>query len=151
MGESSYPPIADYGLIGDGQSAALVSRGGSIDWCCLPRFDSGSCFGRLLDWERGGHYSIAPVKGGREASIHRSYLGDTMVLETRFRVEGGEARLLDCMAMNRDGPTGTGPQLLRVVEGVRGSVEFEAAIVPRYDYGEVDAWIARHGPNTYSA
>jgi GH15 family glucan-1,4-alpha-glucosidase len=84
-----YPPIADYGLIGDGQSAALVSRAGSIDWCCLPRFDSGSCFGRLLDWERGGHFSISPVESGRESSIHRAYAGDTMVLETRFRVEGG--------------------------------------------------------------
>ena len=86
-----YPPIADYGLIGDGQSAALVSRTGSIDWCCLPRFDSGSCFGRLLDWDRGGHFEVTPVQGPREASIHRTYVGQTMVLETRFRVEGGEA------------------------------------------------------------
>jgi GH15 family glucan-1,4-alpha-glucosidase len=146
-----YPPIADYGLIGDGQSAALVSRHGSIDWCCLPRFDSGSCFGRLLDWERGGHFSIAPVNGLREASIHRSYRGDTMVLETRFRVEGGEAMVIDCLTMSRNGPTGTGPQILRVIEGVRGSVDFAVEIVPRYDYGEIDAWIRKHGPNVYSA
>ncbi|HSD25110.1 MAG TPA: glycoside hydrolase family 15 protein, partial [Solirubrobacterales bacterium] len=150
MGEK-YPPIADYGLIGDGQSAALVSRRGSIDWCCLPRYDSGSCFGRLLDAERGGHFSIAPVEDAREASIHRSYRGDTMVLETRFRVEGGEAVVIDCMAMTRNGPSGTGPQILRVIEGVRGSVEFEVEIVPRYDYGEIDAWIRKYGPNVYSA
>jgi GH15 family glucan-1,4-alpha-glucosidase len=146
-----YSPIADYGLIGDGQSAALVSRHGSIDWCCLPRFDSGSCFGRLLDAERGGHFSIAPVGRSREASIHRSYRGDTMVLETRFRVEGGEAAVIDCMTMSRQGPTETGPQILRIIEGVRGSVEFEVEIEPRYDYGEIDAWIRKHGPNVYSA
>ncbi|HKH41710.1 MAG TPA: glycoside hydrolase family 15 protein [Solirubrobacterales bacterium] len=150
MARNQYSPIADYGLIGDGQSAALVSRQGSIDWCCLPRFDSGSCFGRLLDWERGGYFSIAPVEGAREASIHRTYRGDTMVLETRFRVEGGEAVVIDCMTMSRQGPTGTGPQILRVIEGVRGSVDFEVEFVPRYDYGEIDAWIRQQGPNTYS-
>jgi GH15 family glucan-1,4-alpha-glucosidase len=146
-----YPPIADYGLIGDGQSAALVSRRGSIDWCCLPRFDSGSCFGRLLDAQRGGHFSIAPLEAAREASIHRSYRGDTMVLETRFRVEGGEAVVIDCMAMTSKGPNRTGPQIIRVIEGVRGSVEFEVEIVPRYDYGEIDAWIRKHRRNVYSA
>jgi GH15 family glucan-1,4-alpha-glucosidase len=148
---AKYPPIADYGLIGDGQSAALVSSVGSIDWCCLPRFDSGSCFGRLLDWERGGYFSIAPVKAAGEAKVHRDYRGDTMVLETHFRVEGGEAVVIDCMAMSREGPTGTGPQILRVIEGVRGSVDFEVEIVPRFDYGEIDAWVSQQGPNLYSA
>src|SRR4051794_5426634 len=148
--EEKYPPIADYGLIGDGQSAALVSRTGSIDWCCLPRFDSGSCFGRILDWKRGGHFSIAPVDGAK-ASVSRAYREGTMVLETRFRVEGGEAVVIDCMTMNREGPTGTGPQILRVIEGVRGAVDFEVEIVPRYDYGEIDAWIHKQGPNVYSA
>jgi GH15 family glucan-1,4-alpha-glucosidase len=146
-----YPPIADYGLIGDGQSAALVSRTGSIDWCCLPRFDSGSCFGRLLDWDRGGHFEVTPVQGPREASIHRTYVGQTMVLETRFRVEGGEAVVIDCLTMSREGPTGAGPQILRVIEGVRGSVDFDIEIVPRFDYGEIDSWIRRQGANIYSA
>jgi GH15 family glucan-1,4-alpha-glucosidase len=148
---AKYPPIADYGLIGDGQSVALVSTKASIDWCCLPRFDSGSCFGRLLDAERGGHFSIFPVQGDGATSTHRSYRGDTMVLETTFRVEGGEATVIDCMTVSRDGPTGIGPQILRVIEGVRGSVEFDVEIVPRYDYGEIDAWIRKHGPNVYSA
>jgi GH15 family glucan-1,4-alpha-glucosidase len=147
---AKYPPIADYGLIGDGQTAALISRTASIDWCCLPRFDSGSCFGRLLDADRGGHFSIAPVDAD-QAHIHRSYRGQTMVLETRFRVEGGEAVVIDCMAMSREGPTGVGPQIVRVIEGVRGSVDFEIEIVPRYDYGEIDAWIRKLGPNVYSA
>jgi GH15 family glucan-1,4-alpha-glucosidase len=124
---------------------------GSIDWCCLPRFDSGSCFGRLLDWERGGYFSIAPVKAAGEAKVHRDYRGDTMVLETHFRVEGGEAVVIDCMAMSREEPTGTGPQILRVIEGVRGSVDFEVEIVPRFDYGEIDAWVSQQGPNLYSA
>jgi GH15 family glucan-1,4-alpha-glucosidase len=146
-----YPPIADYGLIGDGQSAALVSRSGSIDWCCLPRFDSGSCFGRLLDWERGGHFSINPVESAREANVHRTYRDETMVLETQFRVEGGEAALIDCMAMTREGPSGTGPQILRVIEGVHGSVEFEIEFRPRFDYGEIDAWFRRFGTNVFSA
>jgi GH15 family glucan-1,4-alpha-glucosidase len=146
-----YPPIADYGLIADGQSGALVSRTGSIDWCCLPRYDSGSSFARLLDWEKGGYFAITPVAGSREASIHRTYVGQTMVLETRFRVEGGEAIVLDCLTMNRDGPTGVGPQILRVIEGVRGSVDFDIEIVPRFDYGEIDSWIRRQGPNLYSA
>jgi GH15 family glucan-1,4-alpha-glucosidase len=149
--QEKYPPIADYSLIGDGQSSALVSRSGSIDWCCLPRFDSGSCFGRLLDWERGGYFSVRPVEGAREANMHRAYRGETMVLETRFRVEGGEAVVLDCMTMTPKGPTGTGPQILRVIEGVRGSVDFDVEIVPRYDYGEIDAWIRKQGPNVYSA
>jgi GH15 family glucan-1,4-alpha-glucosidase len=146
-----YPPIADYGLISDGQSGALVSRTGSIDWCCLPRFDSGSSFGRILDWEKGGYFSISPASGSRDAGVHRTYVGQTMVLETRFRVEGGEAVVLDCLTMSSDGPTGAGPQILRVIEGVRGSVDFEVEIVPRFDYGEIDAWIRQQGPNLYSA
>ena len=145
------PPIAEYGLIGDGQSAALVSRTGSIDWCCLPRFDSGSSFGRLLDWERGGHFSISARVESGEPGISRRYRGETMVLETRFEAEGGEAVLVDCMTMTRDGPSGTGPQILRVVEGVRGSMEFDVEIVPRFDYGEIDSWVRRRGPNIFSA
>jgi GH15 family glucan-1,4-alpha-glucosidase len=149
--QEKYPPIAGYGLIGDGQSAALVSRAGSIDWCCLPRFDSGSCFGRILDWEKGGHFSVTPVRGSSEPTVSRGYRGDTMVLETRFEGEDGEAVLIDCMTTTREGPSGTGPQLLRMIEGVRGSLEFEVEIVPRFDYGEIDAWLRRRGPNLFTA
>src|SRR3954453_11472480 len=89
-------PISSYGLVGGGRSAALVSAAGSIDWCCLPRFDSGALFARLLDPE-GGHCSIEAerVRG-------RRYLEQTLVLETRLADEGGEARLLDFFVYSRD-------------------------------------------------
>jgi len=77
-----YPPISDYALIGDCHSAALISRAGSIDWCCLPGFDSDSCFGRLLDWKQGGHFTITP-KG--KARVSREYVSDTLVLQTTYR------------------------------------------------------------------
>ena len=73
----AYPPISDYALIGDCHSAALVSRSGSIDWCCLPRFDSDSSFGRLLDWRKGGYFAITPVGRYR---VKREYRGDSLVL-----------------------------------------------------------------------
>ncbi len=145
-----YPQIEDYGLISDCQTAALVSRTGSIDWLCLPRFDSGSSFGRLLDWERGGHFSIQPSHSG-DLSIHCAYLENTLVLETIFRVEGGEAKVLDCLTVGREGPRHDPPRLLRVIEGVRGSIGFEIEIVPRFDYGEVDPWIRHQGRGVYTA
>ena len=124
-----YPPIADYALIGDCHTAALVSRYGSIDWCCLPRFDSGSAFGRLLDRRGGGHCSIKPTGDGPFEYV-RSYLDDTLVLETKLVGPAGEARLLDCFLVC-DTAFGTDErQILRVIEGVRGSVELEVRIAP---------------------
>src|ERR1700704_6639738 len=87
-----YPAIGDYAFISDCHSVALVSRTASIDWCCMPRLDAGSTFGRILDWERGGHCSIRPTSA-HETS--RAYVDDTLVLETTFRTRGGEARLRD--------------------------------------------------------
>ena len=146
---SGYPSIADYGLISNCHTAALVSKDGSIDWCCLPRFDSGSCFGRLLDKRRGGHCSITP--GGRPASSFRSYLGETLVLRTTFRTAGGEAELLDCLTMGGDSGRENRGELLRVVEGTRGHVELRAVVSPRFDYGAVRPWLRQHGLGTYSA
>ena len=96
-----YPPIGDYALIGDCRSAALVSRSASIDWCCLPRFDAGSAFGRLLDWDRGGHCSITPTDGD-SWEYSRHYLDDTLVLATTLQGASGEARVLDCFTMHPD-------------------------------------------------
>ena len=101
-GAERYPPIADYGLIGECHTAALVSRGGSIDWCCLPRLDSGSYFGRLVDWEKGGFCSVHPAGEGWTSA--RRYVDDTLVLETTFTdADGNEARLTDCFAMREGG------------------------------------------------
>src|SRR5919197_6186032 len=87
---SSYPPISDYGFIADCHTAALVSNSGSIDWCCMPRYESGSYFGRLLGWERGGYCLVHPR--GRYTAF-RKYLEGTLVLETTFRAGGGEVKL----------------------------------------------------------
>ncbi|MGZ4285091.1 MAG: glycoside hydrolase family 15 protein [Solirubrobacteraceae bacterium] len=143
----SYPPIADYGLIGDCRTAALVSRQGSIDWCCLPRFDSGAAFARVLDRERGGYCSVAP-RGERWTSSRR-YVDDTLVLETTFEARGGNVTLYDFFSVT--GERERGPQLVRVLEATRGSVDMEIRIAPRFDYGEVRPWIRRHGHRLFSA
>jgi GH15 family glucan-1,4-alpha-glucosidase len=149
VSEDTYPPIGDYALIGDCHAAALVSRDGSIDWCCLPRFDSGSAFGRLLDRRRGGYCSVQPAGGG-PWEYARSYLEDTLVLETTLRGPSGEARLLDCFTLHGS-PEHTGErQILRIVEGLRGSVELEVRVAPRFDYGQVRPWIRRHGLRLHS-
>jgi GH15 family glucan-1,4-alpha-glucosidase len=144
-----YPPISDYAFISDCHSMALVSRSGSIDWCCMPRVDAASIFGRLLDWEKGGYCSIAPSDG--DATSFQAYLEDTLVLETTFRTEGGEARLLDCFAMHAGGRTQPHLQLIRILEGVRGRIDFALEVVPRFDYGEVKPWIRRHSARVHSA
>src|SRR6266480_5433983 len=98
-----YPPLSDYAFLSDCHSSALVSREGSIDWCCMPRFDSGSIFGRLLDWRRGGYFRLGPVEG---AVTGRNYLDGTFILETRYRSGGSEARVLDCFTLRPGGEIG---------------------------------------------
>jgi len=144
-----YPPIADYAYISDCHSGALVSRAASIDWCCMPRIDQPSMFGRLLDWDRGGYCLVEPIGKGYMSS--RRYLEDTMVLETTFTAGGGEARVIDCFTMRAGGRREPHQQLLRVVEGVRGRVDFRALIQPRFDYGEVRPWIHRLGAKVCAA
>lgn len=146
---SAYPPISDYGLIGDCHTAALVSRRGSVDWCCLPRFDSGSCFGRLLDVRRGGYCAVEPADGSAES--FQRYLEDTLVLETTFRGEAGEARLLDCFAMRAGGAAHPRRELLRIVEARRGALSFRVRVEPRFDYGELRPWIRHEGVGVHSA
>ena len=134
----AYPPIADYGLIGDMRTCALVSRAGSIDWWCLPRFDGPSVFGRILDWERGGHFQIS-TPGLLETT--RRYLPDTNVLETTFRTDTGVAVLTDFMPLALDArgaaiPLDTGPsQIMRLLHCVSGGVRFVADCRPRFNYG----------------
>jgi GH15 family glucan-1,4-alpha-glucosidase len=143
-----YPPIGDYAFISDCHSVALVSREGSIDWCCMPRVDSASVFGRLLDADRGG---FCGIRTDADASVSRRYVGDSLVLETTFRASSGEARLLDCFTMREGGARQPYRQLLRVVEGVRGWLPFRFHAAPRLDYGEVKPWVKRRGVGAYSA
>ncbi|MGB6451361.1 MAG: glycoside hydrolase family 15 protein, partial [Steroidobacteraceae bacterium] len=148
MDRKPYPPIADYALIGDCHSAALVSRSGSIDWCCLPRFDSASCFGRLLDWKTGGYFEVAPRT---RYKVRREYLADSLVLATTFTSGAGEVRLTDFFAMREGGRTHPRRELVRIIEGVRGSLELSVRIVPRFDFGEVRPWIRRSGHSAFIA
>lgn len=127
--------IEDYALIGDCHSAALVSRSGSIDWLCLPRFDSGACFAALLGEPKHGRWAITP----RQAySASRRYLPGTMVLETEFRAATGVCRVIDCMVIGDDAPT-----LIRTVEGVEGAVALGLELVIRFDYGSRVPWVRR--------
>jgi GH15 family glucan-1,4-alpha-glucosidase len=151
MSAGSYPPIGDYALIGDCQTAALVSREGSVDWCCLPRFDSGSAFGRLLDWEHGGFCQIAPASSSGSWEKTREYLDDTLVLHTTWQGHRGEATVLDCLTVDDRGRKQREPRLLRVIEGQQGTVTLDIRIVPRFDYGQVTPWIRREGPKLHSA
>jgi GH15 family glucan-1,4-alpha-glucosidase len=142
------PEIADYALLSDCHAAALVSTDGSIDWLCIPRFDSDSVFARLLGPERGGQWSLAPAG---DAESRRDYLDGTLVLETSFAASGGEVRLLECLLVPPASRRDPRRRLLRVVEGVRGAVELEMRFAPRFDYGEIDPWLRHHGHGAYSA
>jgi GH15 family glucan-1,4-alpha-glucosidase len=142
-----YRAIGDYAFISDCHSVALVSRDGSIDWCCMPRVDSGSVFGRLLDADRGGFCSIR----ADDAEASRRYLGDSLVLETTLRSPSGEARLIDCFTMRQGGAREPYRQLLRVVEGVRGWLRLDFHAAARFDYGEVKPWLKRRGVGLYAA
>jgi GH15 family glucan-1,4-alpha-glucosidase len=133
-GATSYPPIEDYGVIGNCHSAALVSSRGSLDWLCLPRFDSPSLFASILDLERGGTWSIQPT--ARSQSTH-SYVHETNVLETIFTNNDGRVRLIDFMPVSSpaDGGTTTVPHsVMRIVEGIDGECEVESFCAPRPDY-----------------
>ncbi|MDQ3264131.1 MAG: glycoside hydrolase family 15 protein [Myxococcota bacterium] len=128
-------PIEDYALIGDTRTAALVGRDGSIDWLCLPRFDSGACFAALLGDPHHGRWSLAPVQGGQS---QRRYRPDTLVLETTFQTRGGKVRVVDCMP-----PDEEIPNLVRLVEGVEGEVRMRLELVIRFDYGWVVPWVTQ--------
>jgi len=131
--------IEDYALIGDMQSAALVSRDGSVDWLCLPRFDSPACFAALLGTERNGHWRIAPSASGNGAKTTRRYQTDSLILETDWQTPTGSVRVTDFMPPRDGGP----PALVRIVEGLDGSVEVDCTLVVRFGYGQVMPWMRR--------
>src|SRR5215212_9099149 len=132
----AYPPIGDYALIGDGRSAALVSRAGSLDWLCWPRFDSPSIFAALLDTERCGRFQVRPTGTFRS---ERRYLPDTNVLETVFHTSSGTIALRDLMPVaseeHKRAVLIPEHEVLREIEGLAGQVEVEVVYTPRPDYG----------------
>ncbi|WP_375769745.1 glycoside hydrolase family 15 protein [Archangium gephyra] len=130
-------PIEDYALIGDTHTAALVGRDGSIDWLCLPRFDSGACFSALLGEPKHGRWLLAPAEGPPR-QVRRRYRPETLVLETEFTTPEGVVRVVDCMP-----PRDRVPDVLRVVEGVKGQVRMRLELVIRFDYGSVVPWVTK--------
>ena len=130
--------IEDYALIGDTNTAALVSRDGSIDWFCAPRFDSPACLASLLGDEGNGHWSIRPA--GEATRVSRRYRGETLVLETEFVTRSGTARLVDFMP-----PEAKYPRIVRIVEGVSGHVPMKMELTARFEYGSRIPWVHRAG------
>ncbi|MDG6101790.1 glycoside hydrolase family 15 protein [Dactylosporangium aurantiacum] len=127
-----YPEIGDHGLIGDLQTAALVSGDGTVDWFCCPRFDSPSVFASLLDADRGGYCRVAPVDG--HVVSRQLYLPETAMLITRFMTEGGVGEVVDFMPVAGTVPTDR-HRLVRMVRTVRGTMRFTFEVRPRFDYG----------------
>lgn len=128
-----YPDIGDYGIIGDCRSAALISKSGSIDWLCWPRFDSASIFAALLDCDRGGFWRISPAQ---QFSVRRAYIPNTNVLETRFRTSSGEAVLTDLMPVRENSSLVPDHEIIRRIRCESGEVEVEIVFSPRSKYGE---------------
>jgi GH15 family glucan-1,4-alpha-glucosidase len=134
-------PIEDYALIGDTETAALVSRDGSVDWLCLPRFDSGACLASLIGDGENGRWQIAPQGGPKR--VRRQYRPGTLVLETEMEADGGTVRLVDLMPIRGSGG-GDNADVVRIVEGVSGRVAMRMDLTIRFDYGHLVPWVTRH-------
>ena len=128
--------IEDYALLSNCRSAALVGRDGSIDWLCLPRFDSGACFAALLGTKEHGRWLLHAPDA---VEVRRRYLDNTLVLETEFVTATGRCRMLDCLLMDD-----AAPRLVRFVEGLAGRVEMELELIIRFDYGSIVPWVRKH-------
>src|SRR6201996_6985818 len=130
-------PIEDYAVIGDLHTAAIVGHNGSIDWLCLPHFDSPACFANLLGDGSNGFWQLAPA-GGDEAVVsrRRQYREDSLVLETELDTASGTVRITDCMPI-RD----ANPHVVRLVEGIAGTVDMHMDLAVRFDYGQVLPWV----------
>ena len=135
--------IEDYAIVGDMQSVALVGADGSVDWLCLPRFDSEACFAALLGNTDHGHWLIAPadqLEGAGRATASRRYAGDTLILQTRWETAGGVAEVTDFMPPREDGDP---PVLIRLVEGVSGTVDMGVRLTLRFGYGSIVPWVTK--------
>jgi GH15 family glucan-1,4-alpha-glucosidase len=131
--------IEDYAFLSDTQTGALVSRDGCVDWLCFPRFDSGACFASLLGNRENGHWRFFPQE--KVEKIKRRYRGDSLILETEIETASGAVRLIDFMP-----PRGQNPDIIRIVEGLRGEVDLEMELIIRFDYGHIVPWVRKcHG------
>ncbi len=130
--------IEDYALVGDTQTAALIGKDGSVDWACFPRFDSGACFAALVGSRDNGRWRIAPEEPVR--AVRRRYRPGTLILETEMETDSGVVRLIDFMPVR-----GHAPDIVRIAEGVRGTVAMRSDLVIRFDTGRIVPWVRRHG------
>src|SRR5579859_2300402 len=130
------PRIEDYALLGDCRTAALVTRDGSLDWLCLPRFDSGACFAALLGGPEHGRWVLAPAR--TPDRIERAYRGDSLVLDTTFHVGDASVVVTDAMVLEQPYPC-----VVRLVRGLRGRVRMHTELVLRFDYGSVVPWVRK--------
>ncbi|HEY6205312.1 MAG TPA: glycoside hydrolase family 15 protein [Chthoniobacterales bacterium] len=128
--------IEDYAFLSDTQTGALVSRDGCVDWLCFPRFDSPACFASLLGDQNNGRWLFYPE--GKIDKSSRRYRGDTLILETEIEAKSGAVRLIDFMP-----PRGENPDLIRIVEGLRGEVRMRMQLIIRFDYGQVVPWVRK--------
>jgi GH15 family glucan-1,4-alpha-glucosidase len=130
--------IEDYALIGDLHSAAIVSRGGSIDWLCLPRFDSAACFAALLGTPQHGHWLIAP--SGEVRTSRRRYRDHTLILETEYETADGSVMVVDCMPLRE-----RHPNVVRLIKGKTGRVQMHMELIIRFHYGSIPPWVQGSG------
>jgi GH15 family glucan-1,4-alpha-glucosidase len=131
-------PIEQYGLIGDCHTAALIGSDGSMDWLCFPRFDSGACFAALLGGPDHGRWLVAPV--GKVKSVKRRYLDGSLILQTDFHTQRGSVRVIDFMPVSDDRW-----DVVRIVQGLSGTVRMRMELVVRFDYGSIVPWVRRAG------
>src|SRR2546423_1637789 len=126
--------IEDYAFLSDTQTSALVSRDGCVDWLCFPRFDSGACFASLLGTRDNGQWRFWPKE--KIVNTSRRYRGDSLILETEIETKNGAVRVIDFMP-----PRGENPDLIRIVEGIRGEVAMQMELIIRFDYGRTIPWV----------
>ncbi len=139
--------IEDYAIVGDMQSVALIGTDGSVDWLCLPRFDSEACFAALLGTQDHGHWRIAPTADPGTSTATRRYAGDTLILETQWQTPDGVALVTDFMPPRDDDEP---PVLVRIVTGVSGTVEMNVGLRIRFGYGSIVPWTRKSGDGIMS-
>src|SRR6202171_6365263 len=128
--------IEDYAFLSDTQTGALISRAVCVDWLCFPRFDSPDCFASLLGEKKNGHWLFSPTD--KIDKVSRRYRGDTLIVETEMETPSGAVRLIDFMP-----PRGKNPDIVRIVEGLRGEVRMEMELIIRFEYGLIIPWVRK--------